>query len=94
MQASAGACLLLHLRCTSRGILQITGFTHHHLCGVKNLHVIVLSPTFSFPRQVRQPCLKDLLLTRKAMTSQCLLELIAPNSQTPTIYKRLPFRRQ
>lgn len=33
MQASAGAFLLLHLRCTSRGILQITGFTHHRLRG-------------------------------------------------------------
>lgn len=75
MQASAGACLLLHLRCTSRGDLQITGFTHHRLCGVKILHVLALSPTLSFPRQIRQPCLKDLLWTRKAMTCQFLVEL-------------------
>jgi len=59
MHASTGACSLLHLRCTYQGVLQITGFTHHRLCGVKILHVIALSPTLSFPRQIHQPCLSE-----------------------------------
>lgn len=33
-------------------------------------------PHSVFPRHVRQPCLQDLLLTRKTMTSQFLVELM------------------
>jgi hypothetical protein len=70
-----GACLLLHLRCTYRDIVQIIGFTHNRLCGIDILHVAA-SPTLSLPRHICQPCLQDLLLTRKTMTSQFLSELM------------------
>jgi hypothetical protein len=43
MQASAGPCLLLHLRCTSRGILQITGFTHT-TCAVSKIYMSLSCP--------------------------------------------------
>jgi hypothetical protein len=48
------AAAMLHLP----GCLQIAGFTHNRLCGVKILRVAASSPTVSVLRHVRQPYLQ------------------------------------
>lgn len=96
MQASAGACLLLLRCCISQGVCRLP-VSRTTACAVSKFYMSLRRPALCFLfvfSSCRQPCLQVLLLTRKTMTSQFLVELTLRTANLLQFTSRLRFRRQ